>query len=84
MVPGRLEGGLEQVKVDGRHLGAEDCVIFTHFLGKYHTFVAGRLYLAANFLFLPDPEGGEEGTDADAGGAQIVYLVNFQAGVNLP
>ena len=74
---------LKDVKMDGRHLGAEDGIILAHLFGKLHLFdgtgVDGPLL---RFLF-PHTDGGEERANPDSGSPQVVYFVDFQAGVDL-
>ena len=33
-------------------------------------------------LLLSDTEGRDQGAHPDSGGAQIIYFINFQAGIN--
>lgn len=66
MISGRLECRLQKLEMDGGHLWAKDRVMFAHLLGKYHPFVIGGLDHAACFLFFPNPQGGNQGTDTDA------------------
>ena len=79
-----LENRLQQVKVNGAHLGGEDGVAgLVHFLGELRPVIGGGLGLGADAPRLTLVHGGQQTADADTGSAQIVYLVDFQDGVEL-
>ena len=66
-----------------RHLGAEDGIVFTHFLCKDDFLDGGRLYLSGFFFLLPYTDGGKERADTNPCCSKIIYLVNFQRGIDL-
>ena len=79
-----FEDRLQQVKVNGAHLGGEDGVAgLVHFLGELRPVVGGGLGLGADAPRLTLVHGGQQTADADTGSAQIVYLVDFEDGVEL-
>ena len=53
-----------------------------HFLCKYYTVKGGGQDGAAVFLLLLHPESGQKRADTDSCGAQVIYFINLQAGVN--
>ena len=83
MIAGRLEGDFQQIEVNGRHLRAENGVVFSHLLGKRNLGDGGRLYLTLIVSLFSYPDGGEKRTDTDSGSAKVIYLVNFQRCVDL-
>ena len=79
-----FEDRLQQVKVNGAHLGGEDGVAgLVHFLGEFRPVISGGLGLGADAPRLTLVHGGQQTADADTGSAQIVHLVDFQDGVEL-
>ena len=79
-----FEDRLQQVKVNGAHLGGEDGVAGqVHILGEFRPVVGGGLWLGADAPRLTLFHGGQQTADADTGSAQIVHLVDFQDGVEL-
>ena len=54
-----------------------------HFLSKYNLFNRRGLYFSWLFLLFLYTNGSQERTDTYSGCSQVVYLVNFQAGVDL-
>ena len=83
MIAGCLEGNLQQIEVDGRHLWAQDGIVFAHLLGKRNLGDGGRLYLALIVSLFSYPDSGEKRADTDSGRAQIIYLVDFQRCIDL-
>ena len=84
MVAVLFEDRLQQVKVNGAHLGGEDGVAgLVHFLGEFRPVIGGGLGLGADAPRLTLVHGGKQTADADTGSAQIVHLVDFQDGVEL-
>ena len=82
MIAVLFEDRLQQVKVNGAHLGGEDGVAgLVHFLGEFRPVIGGGLGLGANAPRLTLVHGGQQTADADTGSAQIVHLVDFQDGV---
>ena len=78
------DGGLNELKVDGRHLRAENGIFLRlHFLGEELPLIACRAQGPGIMLFLPHPDGCKERTDTDPGGAQVVHLVDLQHGIDL-
>ena len=69
--------------MERRHLRAEDGVILFHFFCK-NNFLNGRgLDIPFPVLLFFGADGCQKRTDTDTGCAEIVYLVNFQTGVDL-
>ena len=83
MIAAGIEGRFQNVKVNGRHLGAQDRVVLAHFLGKGYLFDSGGSDRALLVLFFPNLDGGEQRADPDSGSAEIVDLIDFEAGINL-
>ena len=83
MIAAGIQGRFQKLEMDRGHLGAQDRIILAHFLGEYHTLDVGRTDGTLLGIFFPHAHGGQQGADADAGGAQVVYLVDLQAGVDL-
>ena len=78
------EDRLENVKMDGTHLGGEDgVVLLLHLLGVVDALE--RLYVRGRMdpALAPHGDGGEQRTDADAHRTQIVDFINFQLGIQL-
>ena len=78
------EDRLENVKMDGTHLGGEDgVVLLLHLLGVVDALE--RLYVRGRMdpALAPHGDGGEQRADADAHRAEVVDLVNLEAGVEL-
>ena len=67
VVTGSTECRFQDVKVDRRHLRAEDRVVFSHFFGKYNTVEVGSDDLTCQILFSADTDGSDQGTDTDTG-----------------
>ena len=65
------------------HLRTKDSIIPPHFLCKLHfidgTGADGTLLV----LLFTDTDGGKKRADTDSCGTEIIYLINFQTGVNL-
>ena len=70
--------------MDGTHLGGEDgVVLLLHLLGVVDALE--RLYVRGRMdpVLAPHGDGGEQRADADAHRAEVVDLVNLEAGVEL-
>ena len=74
---------LHQIKVDGRHLGAEKGVVLLHFLCKYHAVIGAGNDFALIMALVSHTDGRNEGADPDAGRAKVIHLVDFKHGVKL-
>ncbi len=75
---------LNEIKMNGRHLGAEDGVLLVeHLLRKRNLFDAGGVNGALERVLFPDIDGRNQRADADSGGAQVVHLINLEAGIDL-
>ena len=81
MVAGSIEGRLQKLKMDRRHLGAQNGILLTHFFCERHFLNGSRTNLPCFFFLFPHPNGGEKGAYPDPGRAQVVYLVNFQTSI---
>ncbi len=79
---GRAQRRFQKLKMDRRHLGSQDRVIFQHIFGKKDSAVGGRLNLRPDSLARAVIHGGQQGADADARGAEVVHLINFQYRIN--
>ena len=78
------EDGLKQVEVDGAHLGGEDGVALAlHLLGVVDALVGPDVRGRVDAALAPHGDGGEQRADADAHRAEVVDLVDLQAGVEL-
>ena len=78
------EDRLEQVEVDRAHLGGEDGIaVLPHPLGKLRPVIGHLPGMRDDVALLPHVHGGEQAADADAGGAEVVDLVDLQDGVEL-
>ena len=77
MITAGIEGRLQDFKVDGGHLRADDGVFSPHFLGEGHFLDGGGLKRTLFVLFFPNPDGGKQRADTDSRGTQIVYLVDL-------
>ncbi len=77
MVAAGIDGRFQKIEMDRGHLGAKDGVILSHFFGKENPVVGAGNHLAAVLLLIPHPEGGNQGTDADPGGSQVIYLIDL-------
>ena len=78
------EDGLEQVEVDGAHLGGEDGVALAlHLLGVVNALVGLDVRGRVDAALAPHGDGGEQRADADAHRAEVVDLIDLQAGVEL-
>ena len=74
----------QQVKMNGAHLGGDDGpALFPHLLGEYRPMVAAADRGGVDALLPAQVHGGKQAADADAGGAQVVHLVDLQNGVQL-
>ena len=69
--------------MDRRHLRGEDRVGLPHFLGKDLLLDGRGADRPLLRMLLPDPDRCDEGAHADAGGAQIIDLVDLQTGIDL-
>ena len=70
--------------MDGAHLGGQNGVALTeHLFGKLGAVVGHVPGGGESAPLLPLPHGGKQAPDADAHRAQIVYLVDLQAGIDL-
>ena len=65
-----------------RHLRTQDRVILFHFLCKGNLFDGGRSNRTCLMLFFLGTKSSQKGTDTDAGSPQVIYLIDFQAGVD--
>ena len=74
---------LEEVKVNRRHLRAENRIVFAHLFCEQHSFHAAWLEGALLMALVAHADGGEQGTDTDARRTEIVHFIYFQAGINL-
>ena len=69
--------------MDWRHLWGKNGIVLSHFLSKGHLrdgTGADRTLLVQLF---PDTDRREQGSDTDSGSAEVIYLINFQTGINL-
>ena len=83
VVAGRPEGGFKQPEMDRRHLRREDRVLLPHLLCKRNALDPGCFDRSPALLVLADADRRDEGAHADAGGPQVVDLIDLEAGVNL-
>ena len=83
MITARIENRLKKLKMNGRHLRAENGIFFAHLLCENHTFQLRGADLPLFLLLFLFPDGGEERTDADSCRSQVAHFVDLQAGVNL-
>ena len=67
MIAAGIETCLQDIKMHRRHLWAEDCVVFSHFFGKYNTVEIGSDDLTWQILFSADTQGSNQGTYTDTG-----------------
>ena len=77
------QGRLEELEMDGRHLGHQDGVSLPHFLGEADPFVRLMAVNMLDFVLFPLFHGGPEGPDPDFGGAKIAALVDFEDRIEL-
>ena len=72
-----MKCGLHNFEVDGRHLRADDGVVFAHLFGKGYLFngsgVGNRVFPG----FLTHPYCGQQGAYPNSGCPQIIDLVYF-------
>ena len=69
--------------MDRRHLRAEDGVVFPHFFREDRFLDRGRKNLAYRLFPVMCTEGSEQRADTDSGSAEVVDLIDLQAGINL-
>ena len=74
---------LQYAEMNRRHLRTEDRVILAHFLGKQHAVHIGGNDGALLMLLFLGAQRGNQRADTDTRRSQIVYLVDFQTGINL-
>ena len=68
--------------MDRRHLRAEDCVVFLHFLREINTAVCAgndRFMVVAH---LAHTDCGDQGAHTDTCGAEVVDLVDLEQRIN--
>ena len=67
----------DQLEVDRRHLGAEQGVILFHVFGKDDPVIGAGYDGSGIMALLSDPQGGNQRTDPDPGGSQVVDFVDL-------
>ena len=78
------EHRLENIKVNGAHLGREQRpLLVAHFFREGRAVVGRALRVRVDALLTSDPHGGEQATDADTHRAEVVDLVDLENGVEL-
>ena len=77
-----VDGRFEKIEVDRRHLRSEDRIVLAHVLRKADFFDRCVAELADGLLGVADADRRDQGTHADAGAAQVVDLVDLEAGVD--
>ena len=78
VVAGSLEGRLQKLKMDRRHLRAENGVILTHLFGKGNLLYSGGVELPFFAPLFSDADGSQKRADPDPCSAQVVDLINLQ------
>ena len=63
--------------------GQREGVVLLHVLGEQHPVVGAGHHLALHMPLILQPQGGDQGADADSGGSQVVHLVDLQNRVDL-
>ena len=75
---------LHQFKVDWTHLGCQDGIaLLAHLTGEFRSLVFLGSGLGQNPLLPAHIHGRQQAADPDAHRAQVVYLIDFQQGVEL-
>ena len=70
--------------MDGAHLGRQNGVALQlHLGGVFLPPIIHRPGLGLDLLLPAHLHGGDQAADADTDGSQVVYLVDFQQGVEL-
>ena len=72
-----IEGRLQQIKMDRRHLRAEDRVVFPHLFREGNLLDGRGADRPLHIPHLPHPEGGKERTDTDSCRTQIVDFIDL-------
>ena len=83
MISAGIHRCLNDGEMERRHLRAEDRIILTHFFGKGNFLNGGRSDFSWLFLRFFGADGSKQGTNTDTGCSQVIYLINFQTGINL-
>ena len=83
MVPEGIQGRLQKVEVNRRHLGAQQGIVLFHLLGEHLTVVGRRVLFPGEMMGLPHPQGRDQGPDADPCGSQVIDLVDLQHRIDL-
>ena len=77
IVAASIECRFHDLEMDRGQLGAQDGIIFPHFF-REGNFVNGRgADRPLHMPHLPHPEGGEQRTDPDLCGPQVVDLIDL-------
>ena len=63
--------------MDRGHLRAEQRVVFLHVLREHHTVVGAGHDISRVAALLADTQGGDEGTDTDPCGSEVVDLIDL-------
>ena len=74
---------LNQLKVDRRHLRAQERVVLLHLFGEDDTVVSARYDLALKVLLVADTKSGDQRADANARCAEVVDLIDLEHRINL-
>ena len=78
------EHRLENIKVNGAHLGREQRpLLVAHFFCEGRAVISRALRVRVDALLTSDPHGGEQAADADTHRAEVVDLVDLENGVEL-
>ena len=78
------EDGLQKIEMNGAHLGGENGIALAlHLLGVVHALIGLDVRSRMNAALTPHGDGGKQRTNADAHRAEVVDLVDLEAGVEL-
>ena len=78
------EGRLQYLEMDRGHLGTKNGIaLSSHFFRKFYPLIGSGMDRSLLFADFPYMDCRNQGADTDSCGSQIVYLIDFQAGINL-